>query len=96
MPVDSSSTLAEVQAAFDDNALYDVNGSVAQAQAYIAAGRILLRRVPTESGRGSARLRYELKYIADEVRRAMLWLVGNDSSARDDGAMHFDLQDFRD
>ena len=43
----STSTFAEVAAQYDDNADYDLNGSVSQAKLFIHAARILIRRRPT-------------------------------------------------
>ncbi len=44
MTLSSSSTLVEVEAAYDDNSAYAENNSVAQAKIFAQACRILLRR----------------------------------------------------
>lgn len=46
----SASTLAQVEASYDDNASYAEDASVAKAKAFVTACRILLRRLPAEAG----------------------------------------------
>jgi hypothetical protein len=77
MAVDSSSTLAEVEAAYDDNASYDANGSAAQCRAFMAAVRILLRRLPTEQGTRENNARWDMTLLSKELARAQEWLDAN-------------------
>lgn len=49
--LNSSSTDAEVWAAYDDNASYEEDGSRAKALAFLTACRILRRRLPISGSR---------------------------------------------
>lgn len=53
MALTSASTDAQVWAEFDDNADYEANASRAQCLAFRTACRYLMRRRPTEIGRGN-------------------------------------------
>ena len=46
----SSSTLVQVENAYDDNASYAEDESVAKCRAFLTACRILLRRMPAQTG----------------------------------------------
>lgn len=74
MAIDSSSTLAEVQAAYDDNASYAEDGSATKCRAFLTAARILLRRVPAETNSREGGVRFSLELIRDEIQRATEWL----------------------
>jgi len=90
-----TSTLAEVQAAYDDNASYAEDGSTAKASAFLTACRILLRRIPTEAGKGSNRVRTDenLRRIQAELHDAQAWLATHPDAT--DGVMHPDFSSFR-
>lgn len=95
MPVSglsSSSTMAQVKAAYDDNASYDVDNSVTECQTFIAACRILLRRLPSSAEQGdSLRIDLDVKLIRDELRRAVRWY-----NAQSGESLRFsDFGDFR-
>jgi hypothetical protein len=51
--ISSASTLKEVKAAYYDNASYDVDGSIAEAQTFLVACRQLLIRIPKQVGHGN-------------------------------------------
>ena len=74
MALSSSSTLAEVQAAYDDNANYDVEGSVTQCGTFIHASRILLRRLADQVQRGDHLMRQECRRTELALKRAEDWL----------------------
>lgn len=80
-----SSTLADVQAEYDDNAGYAEDASAAKAAAFVTAARILLRRLPAESGTREAHVRINLEIIQGELARAERWLQANDASASGGG-----------
>ena len=77
----SSSTLADAEAAWDDNADYAEVGSTTKAQAFIQAGRILLRRLPSRvaSGRGAADTTLNVGAIERQLQQAQRWLAANGS-----------------
>ena len=80
MALTSSSTDAQVQSAFEDNALYDVNGSTTEAKDFVQACRYLQHRMAQEVRHGGASVRDEyLKYQKLE-ETAIGWLKTNDTS----------------
>ncbi len=81
MAVDSTSTFAEVEVAYDDNAGYDVNGSVAECKLFIVAGRILVRRLNEHTKQGDDESKKRSKAIQDSIDIAVKWWNTNDSSA---------------
>ena len=85
--VDSSSTLAQVQAAYDDNASYATSGSVTMAQDFVTAGRILLRRIPQESGSREGNVRFEMELIAEQIRSAEEWIASNPAASHSSTAV---------
>jgi hypothetical protein len=72
MPLTSSSTLADVQAAYDDNA--PPFRTVTQCEAFVNACSILLRRMPEQSGSREADVRFRMDLIRDERTDAQKWL----------------------
>lgn len=70
----SSSTLAEIKAAYDDNASYDVDNSLTECGIFIAACRILLRRLPASARQGEEMaIDLDLRLVRDELARAVRW-----------------------
>jgi hypothetical protein len=59
MALTSASTDAQVWAEFDDNADYESSGSRTEAIAFRTAIRYLMRRRPTEIGRGNRSITME-------------------------------------
>jgi hypothetical protein len=99
MSLTSTSTLAEIQAAYDDNSAYDVNGSVSQAKLFVQACRMLMRRMPkmASQDRGSVQLSPEL--IQQEMQVASAFLASTpdttSSNITGGGVRHFDLGNLR-
>lgn len=75
----SVSTLAEVQAAYDDNASWQEDGSVAKAKAFATACRMLLRRLATEQAVGQERVRLDenLRQLRAELSHVTDWIASN-------------------
>jgi hypothetical protein len=89
----SSSTTAEVKAAYDDNAGYAEDDSAGAATTFITACRILLRRLPKSVMRGSSdQLTLELELIHKEMLAAQRWLSGKRTGG---GVRHPDFSNFR-
>jgi hypothetical protein len=95
----STSTRAEVLAAYADNASYEEDASIAKAQAFITAVRILLspkhlvQRV-AHGGRSAEEVELDLALLREELKAAQGWLAG--ALAADSGAViHADVTDFR-
>lgn len=75
-----SSTLAQVRAAYDDNASYAEDASVAKAKAFVTACRILLGRLPqqiTQANRQGVQM--DLKRIQEELERAQRYVSASAS-----------------
>ena len=92
----STSTDAEVKAAYDDNASYAEDASATKAAAFVTACRILLRRLP-KRGKLGGRHEIELdpKILRLELSDARQWLATNASGAGS-GLRAFSLEDYRD
>ena len=92
----SSSTYAEVWAAYDDNASYQEDASRSKAHAFITACRILARRLPISVDRDGQSVTRES--LREEVAEAQAWLTANPaSSGAGSTRVRFgDFQDYRD
>src|SRR5688500_6874875 len=77
--INSTSTLAQVQAAYDDNASYAEDASVAKCRAFLTACRILLRRMPAQTGTREAQLQLNPGLIQKEMQAAQAWLEAHDT-----------------
>lgn len=79
----STSTLAEVQAAYDDNASWQEDSSVAKAKAFATACRMLLRRLATEQAVGQERIRLDenLRQLRAELSHVTDWISVNATSS---------------
>lgn len=93
--LNSASPLGEVQAAYDDNALYDVDDSVAAARAFLHACRILQRRVPEETTKDGAGHRFGRDALKAAEDRCLAWLRSKGVAAPGDHVTHFCLTDYR-
>jgi len=80
MALSSSSTLAEIQAQYDDNADYDVEGSTAKAKLFIEACRMLLRRMMEEVRKGGSSVRDAYQKIENQLDMAIEWWQENDTT----------------
>ena len=81
MPLSSSSTDAQIQAAIDDNASYDESQSVTAARAYRTALRMMIGRVSSrteQSDQGSS-LKANLDGWRQEMNQVQSWLSTYDS-----------------
>jgi hypothetical protein len=77
----SASTIAEIEAAYMDNAGYAEDRSAAKARAFVTACRLLLLKRPTEAGSGTDRLVLSPDQISGQIRSAEDWLASNDTAA---------------
>ncbi len=93
----STSTLAQVMAAYDDNASYEEDGSVSKARAFITACKILLRRLPQSTGAGGgAYVSLNATAIRDEMHGAQNWLASQADTAGGAAVKAFSIERFRD
>jgi hypothetical protein len=95
--LNGNSTLAEVRAAYDDNASYEEERSIEKTKAFITACRILLRRMPQGAGiGGGGYISLSPSTIRDELRAAQRWLASNATAADGGpGARAFSIEGFR-
>ena len=70
----SSSTDAQVWAAYEDNSAYDLESDATKAREFVQACRILLRRQPRRAGHGGADLEFDVQLFRDELNTARRWL----------------------
>jgi len=75
----STSSLAEVQAAYDDNASYTEDESGDKCRAYITACRILLRRSFKSTAGAGLSVMTNMDQIAAEMKSAQEWIHENGS-----------------
>ena len=100
MSLTSNSTDAEVRAAYENNASYDINGSVTEAADFIQACRFLLLRMPEKaglSGGTGAFSEYKRELIRDMLSESRRWLQSNqtDTTARTSSGQFSAFRNFR-
>ncbi len=93
--VDSSSTDAQVEAAYDDNSSYQEDDSVTKARAFITAARILLRRYFSSDTEDNTSRSRRIESIENELERARKWLELNDSTRSSTSVTYADFRGFR-
>lgn len=81
--VTSSSTVAEIEAAYIDNGSYVEDQSVTKCRAFITAARALLIRLPSTAVKGANTLSFNLENIRKELEDAQKWLEARDTAGTD-------------
>lgn len=76
----ANSTDADVKAAYDNNASYDVEGSVEKARYFIQAVRLLIRRRPTAVTGPGGSGDLTLESLKDQENEAKRWLAAHDTT----------------
>lgn len=90
----SSSTFAEMQAAYIDNASYAEDGSLAKARAFITACRCLLLKLPKRSKHGlNQETEFEPSLLRQELLQAQQYV---NASVSGGGVRHLSVEGFRD
>jgi hypothetical protein len=95
----STSTLDEINAAYDDNSSYHEDASTAKAAAFITACRFLLRRTAKRAvdGRSGRELEHETRLLREEMEAADRWLARQSGSGGTGQTRYFgSTHDFRD
>ena len=99
MALTSSSTDAQVDSAFEDNADYDVaaSGGVQKAKDFVHACRILIRRRAGGANSGSEGVDYaeNIRSIKEQMTAAQDWLAINDDDKSRGEVVEAGLQYFR-
>ena len=89
MALGSTSTLAEIQAAYDDNCGYDLFNDLTMCSNYILAVRLLIRILTDEASSGESRVRQDRALLQSELRKAESWRAVNDPNAKTTVARSF-------
>lgn len=97
----SASTLTEINAAYDDNATYDLDADTDKAKSFIQACRFLLRRVADEiQAGGGERIQTKYEKIQAALDAALAWYRANSTTTTDsrfDGSVtHVTFNELRD
>ena len=76
--INSGSTLAQVEAAYDDNASWLEDNSTGKAAIFVTSVNILLRRLPSSSAKGSNALTFRLDLLRQQLQEAKEYLLAHD------------------
>lgn len=100
MPLDSTSTTAEVYAAYADNASYEENDSLSEAKAFVSACRLLLSPLHSvkrsaAGGRSGTEVELSQELLQKQLDQAREWVAQKQSAASHGGVIHADFTDFR-
>jgi len=101
MAITSSSTLAQVRAAYEDAAHYEEDGSATQARALITAANVLILRLSSEAAEGSERVRLDenLRQLRQAIEDARAYIASNPDTTGSTGAgagvRHVSFENFR-
>lgn len=79
--INSSSTLAQLEAAYDDNCSYAEDNSPAKCRTFMTACRMLLRRYPRMVGTGQNHTHFNPDLLQKELETAQEWLEANDTGS---------------
>lgn len=80
----SDSTYAEIVAAYMDSAVYEEDGDVAKAKAFVSACRMLIRfpsRLQVGGRQAGHEMEMDLATLRAEMAAAQSWIAANDSTA---------------
>lgn len=91
----SSSTIAEIEAAYVDNASYVEDKDVAKCRAFITAARILLIKLPVSQAKAGASLTYSIDSVRDALKEAQKWLEDHSTDDDDRAGPRVTRVDFR-
>lgn len=95
MTLSSASTLAEVEAAYDDNANYRDDSSVAKARLFAHACRLLVRRYLSSVGNDGTSVSRNVDLIKEQLKEVDAWLDSNDTARTDGGSTVLDFREAR-
>lgn len=93
--VDSSSTLAQVEAAYDDNADYRDSSDISKAREFAKACRILVRRYLSGVSNDGTSVNRNVELIKDQLANVETWLEGNDTARSADNSVIYDFREAR-
>jgi len=90
----SSSTLAQIKAAYADNASYIEDGSATKARAFITACRLLICQLPAKVLKGGSEVDLDVRLLADQIADAQAFLTQAAVASRP--VKVFSIENFRD
>ena len=100
MSITSASSVADLEAAFIDNADYEAQASIEKAQTFVQACRRLLLRRPSaakrSTGVGSFSAQWNTEALKSELDRALQWLSFAPAAQADGGVVFPSFQEARD
>lgn len=76
----SSSSISTIRAAYDDNALYDVDNSTSKARLFIQACRYLINRLSSDISQGGDSVRNQIAVYERQLSAAQAWLASNSTT----------------
>jgi len=91
----SSSTWAQIKAAYDDNASYEEDSSVSKARAFVTACRIILRRMATKAKNGDSEVEFDTRIVQDEMKAAQKFVATVDPIVSQGSVIHTTFEDLR-
>ena len=77
----SSATIAEIQAAFENNSTYDLTGDATACKEFIQAGRMLIARMVDQSSHGGTSLKESYQRIESMLKKAEAVLPSLDTTS---------------
>jgi hypothetical protein len=93
--VDSTSTLTEVEASYDDNSDYRDSSSATKARAFAKACRILVRRYMSGVTADGTSVSRNVDLIKGELADVENWLDGNDTARTGESTVILDFREAR-
>lgn len=90
--LNSTSTLAQIKAAYADNASYAEDASIAKAKKFVTACRLLLLRLPKRATQDSSEYEMDVKIIQQEMQAAQAYAQYADSGST---VTHPDFTNYR-
>jgi hypothetical protein len=91
----SSSTLAQIKAAYADNASYEEDDSVSKARAFVTACRLLMLRLPSMAEQvGHSKIEQDVSQLRKELEAAQSYIAT--ASEAQSQVIHADFGGFRD
>lgn len=94
--LDSSSTLAEIKAAYADNASYAEDNDSAKAAGFITACRLLLLKIPAAIASGQEKTEFDPTVLQAELKDATQWWQQDQLTVNGHGIVHTSFERFRD
>ena len=100
--ITSTSTIADIEAAYLTNLSYEEDASVSKGKAFVSACRAILAIRPEEAvkgggGKSGSSLRFNVAAVQAQLEACQRWLAANDDTGSDSSGSvrHVDFANFR-